>query len=134
PSEELASREQQQLAALAQRGDLEPLVTESFQINYHNSKEIYDFLKSKDQTVLSSRGSVVVDTRSNKIFATDVPSRLDSLRSLVQEIDMPPRQVLIEARIVEANKGFTKDLGVRMNFGSNGVAKSGGTRLGLGSV
>src|SRR5690554_2237453 len=134
PAGELAAREKQQLESLAQRGDLEPLVTESFQINYHSGKEIYDFLKSKDQTVLSPRGSVVVDTRSNKIFATDVPSRLDALRRLVQEIDIPPRQVLIEARIVEASKGFSKDLGVRMNFGTNGVAKIGGTRLGAGKV
>lgn len=134
PSDELASREQQQLEALSQRGDLEPLVTESFQVNYHNGSEIADFLKSQNQTVLSPRGSVVVDARSNKIFATDVPSRLDALRRLIQEIDVPPRQVLIEARIVEANKGFTKDLGVRMNFGSNGAVKMGGTRLGLGSV
>ena len=134
PSDELASREQQQLEALSQRGDLEPLVTESFQINYHSGSEIANFLKSQDQTVLSARGSVVADARSNKIFATDVPSRLDALRRLIQEIDIPPRQVLIEARIVEANKGFTKDLGVRMSFGSNGVAKIGGTRLGLGAV
>ena len=134
PSGELASREQQQLAALAQRGDLEPLVTESFQINYHNGSEIAAFLKSENQTVLSTRGSVVVDTRSNKLFATDVPSRLDALRKLIQEIDLPPRQVLIEARIVEANKGFSKDLGVRMNFGSSSTAKVNGTRLGLGSV
>jgi type IV pilus assembly protein PilQ len=131
---ELASRERQQLEVLAQRGDLEPLVTESFQINYHNGKEIFNFLKSKDQTVLSKRGSVVVDDRSNKLFVTDVPSRLEALRRLVQEIDVPPRQVLIEARIVEANKGFSRDLGVRMNFGSNGVAKIGGTRAGFGTI
>lgn len=134
PTAELASRERQQLEVLAQRGDLEPLVTESFQINYHNGKEIFNFLKSKDQTVLSKRGSVVVDDRSNKLFVTDVPSRLEALRRLVQEIDVPPRQVLIEARIVEANKGFSRDLGVRMNFGSNGVAKIGGTRAGLGTI
>jgi type IV pilus assembly protein PilQ len=134
PTSELASRERQQLEVLAQRGDLEPLVTESFQINYHNGKEIFNFLKSKDQTVLSKRGSVVVDDRSNKLFVTDVPSRLEALRRLVQEIDVPPRQVLIEARIVEANKGFSRDLGVRMNFGSNGVAKIGGTRAGFGTI
>ena len=134
PTAELASRERQQLEVLAQRGDLEPLVTESFQINYHSGKEIFSFLKSKDQTVLSKRGSVVVDDRSNKIFVTDVPSRLEALRRLVQEIDVPPRQVLIEARIVEATKGFSRDLGVRMNFGSSGTAKIGGLRAGLGSI
>src|SRR5690554_3413503 len=118
PTGELAARERQQLEAQAQRGDLEPLVTESFQINYHNAKEIFEFLKSKDQTVLSSRGSVVVDERSNKVFVTDVSSRLDALRRLIQEIDTAPRQVLIEARVVEANKDFARDLGVRMNFGN----------------
>lgn len=117
PTAELASRERQQLEALSQRGDLEPLNTESFQINYHNAKEIFNFLKSKDQTVLSKRGSVVVDERSNKIFVTDVSTRLDALRRLIQEIDIAPRQVLIEARVVEANKDFARDLGVRMSFG-----------------
>lgn len=118
PSGELAEREQQQLEMLAQRGDLEPLVTESFQINYHKAKEIHAFLSDSKQTVLSPRGSVVVDERSNKVFVTDVSTRLDALRRLVQEIDIPPRQVLIEARIVEANKNFTRDLGVRMGIGS----------------
>ena len=116
PSDELAAREKLQLEALAQIGDLEPLQTESFQINYHRAKEIFDFLKSKDQTILSKRGSVVVDDRSNKIFVTDVASRLEDLRRLIGEIDIAPRQVLIEARIVEASKDFARDLGVRMNF------------------
>lgn len=117
PGDELAAREKLQLEAKAQIGDLEPLSTESFQINYHKAKEIFDFLKSKDQTMLSKRGSVVVDERSNKVFVTDVQSRLDALRQLVKEIDLAPRQVLIEARIVEANKNFARDLGVRLGVG-----------------
>ena len=117
PGDELAAREKLQLEAKAQIGDLEPLSTESFQINYHKAKEIFDFLKSKDQTMLSKRGSVVVDERSNKVFVTDVGSRLEALRRLVQEIDVAPRQVLIEARIVEANKNFARDLGVRLGVG-----------------
>ncbi|MCZ4304571.1 type IV pilus secretin PilQ [Zoogloeaceae bacterium G21618-S1] len=114
PRDELAAREKLELEALAQIGDLEPLKTESFQINYHKAKEIFDFLKDKNQTVLSKRGSVIVDERSNKVFVTDVGTRLDDLHRLIQEIDIPPRQVLIEARIVEADKGFAKDLGVRL--------------------
>ena len=134
PGDELAAREKLQLEAKAQIGDLEPLSTESFQINYHKAKEIFDFLKSKDQTMLSKRGSVVVDERSNKVFVTDVPSRLDALRRLVQEIDVAPRQVLIEARIVEANKTFARDLGVRLGFGSRGTASLGnGAKIGFGS-
>ncbi len=117
PGDELAAREKLQLEAKAQINDLEPLQTESFQINYHKAKEIFDFLKSKDQTMLSKRGSVVVDERSNKVFVTDVATRLQALRRLVQEIDVAPRQVLIEARIVEASKTFARDLGVRLGVG-----------------
>ena len=133
PGDELAAREKLQLEAKAQITDLEQLQTESFQINYHKAKEIFDFLKSKDQTMLSKRGSVVVDERSNKVFVTDVGSRLQALRRLVQEIDVAPRQVLIEARIVEANKTFARDLGVRLGFGSLGTAKLGSVgQLGFG--
>lgn len=117
PGDELAAREKLQLEAKAQINDLEPLQTESFQINYHKAKEIFDFLKAKDQTMLSKRGSVVVDERSNKVFVTDVATRLQALRRLVQEIDVAPRQVLIEARIVEASKTFARDLGVRLGVG-----------------
>ncbi|MCB1960974.1 MAG: type IV pilus secretin PilQ [Rhodocyclaceae bacterium] len=120
PRDELAAREKLELEALAQIGDLEPLKTESFQVNYHKAKEIFDFLKDKDQTVLSKRGSVIVDERSNKVFVTDVGSRLEDLRRLIQEIDIPPRQVLIEARIVEADKGFAQDLGVRLGIHNRG--------------
>ncbi len=128
PGDELAAREKLQLEARAQIIDLEPLSTESFQINYHKAKEIFDFLKGKDQTILSKRGSVVVDERSNKLFVTDVGTRLQALRRLVQEIDFAPRQVMIEARIVEASKTFSRDLGVRMGLGSLGLASVG--RLG----
>jgi type IV pilus assembly protein PilQ len=134
PGDELATREKLQLEAKAQIGDLEPLQTESFQINYHKAKEIFDFLKSKDQTMLSKRGTVVVDDRSNKLFVTDVASRLQSLRRLVGEIDIAPRQVLIEARIVEASKEFARDLGVRLTYGDNSSKSLGnGAKLGFGS-
>lgn len=134
PGDELAAREKLQLEAKAQINDLEPLVTESFQINYHKAKEIFDFLKSKDQTMLSKRGSVVVDDRSNKLFVTDVAARLTSLRRLVTEIDVAPRQVLIEARIVEANKTFARDLGVRLGYGdAKNRSLGGGAKLGFGS-
>lgn len=135
PGDELATREKLQLEARAQINDLEPLQTESFQINYHKAKEIFDFLKSKDQTMLSKRGTVVVDERSNKVFVTDVATRLQALRRLVQEIDVAPRQVLIEARIVEANKTFARDLGVRLGFGSRKPWRinDDGARIGFGS-
>ncbi len=134
PGDELAAREKLQLEAKAQITDLEQLQTESFQINYHKAKEIFDFLKSKDQTMLSKRGSVVVDERSNKVFVTDVGSRLQALRRLVQEIDVAPRQVLIEARIVEANNTFARDLGVRLGFGDRrNRSLGGGGKIGFGT-
>ncbi|MFN3985799.1 MAG: type IV pilus secretin PilQ [Rhodocyclaceae bacterium] len=120
PSEELAAREKLQLESMAQIGDLEPLQTESFQVNYHKAKEVVEFLKGNERSVLSARGSVAFDERSNKIFATDVGSRLADVRRLLGEIDVPPRQVLIEARIVEATKEFSRDLGVRLGIGGVG--------------
>lgn len=117
PADELATREKLLLEAQAQRADLEPLQTEIFQINYHKADEIFEFLKDKDQTALSERGSVVADARSNKLFITDVGTRLESIRRIIKEIDVSPRQVLIEARIVEATKGFGRDLGVRLGVG-----------------
>lgn len=117
PRDELAAREKLDLESKAQIGDLEPLRTESFQINYHKAKSVAEFLKSKDQSVLSKRGSVVPDERSNKLFVNDVASRLEELRRLIAEIDVEVRQVLIEAQIVEATDTFTRNLGVRLGFG-----------------
>ncbi|WP_326526979.1 AMIN domain-containing protein, partial [Dokdonella sp.] len=128
PRDELAAREKLDLEAKAQIGDLEPLRTESFQINYHKAKSVAEFLKNKDQTVLSKRGSVVPDERSNKIFVNDIPSRLEEMRRLIAEVDVEQRQVLIEAQIVEATDTFARNLGVRLGFG----AKTGG-RLGATS-
>ncbi len=134
PGDELAAREKLQLESKAQIGDLEPLSTESFQINYHKAKEIQAFLSSRDQPFLSKRGAINVDERSNKLFVTDVGSRLHALRRVVQEIDVAPQQVLIEARIVEANKTFARDLGVRLGFGDRTNRSLGnGAKLGFGS-
>ena len=117
PRDELAAREKLDLEAKAQVGDLEPLRTESFQINYHKAKSVAEFLKSKDQSVLSKRGSVLPDERSNKIFVNDVASRLEDIRRLIAEVDVEVRQVLIEAQIVEATDTFASNLGVRLGFG-----------------
>lgn len=116
PREEIATKEKLEFESRQQIGDLEPLRSESFQINYHKAKAVFDFLKNKDQTLLSKRGSVIVDERTNKLFVNDTPSRLDDLRRLITEIDIPVRQVLIEARIVEASDSFSKDIGVRLGW------------------
>ncbi|MCB1908792.1 MAG: type IV pilus secretin PilQ [Rhodocyclaceae bacterium] len=134
PRDELAAREKLDLEAKAQIGELEPLVTETFRINYHQARAIANFLSSGEQSILSKRGSVVVDERSNKIFVQDVPSKLDELRGLIAEIDLPSRQVLIEARIVEASDTFSRDLGARLGFGlfSPKTAANGAPRYSAG--
>ncbi len=136
PRDELAAREKLELEAKQQIGELEPLVTETFRINYHQARAIANFLSSETQSILSKRGSVVVDERSNKIFVQDVPSKLDELRGLIAEIDLPARQVLIEARIVEASDTFSKDLGARLGFGlfADKTAANGAPRYSAGGA
>ncbi|HSD37901.1 MAG TPA: type IV pilus secretin PilQ [Rhodocyclaceae bacterium] len=116
PRDELAAREKLELDSKAQIADLEPLRTENFQINYHKATAIFDFLTKKENTMLSKRGVVIVDERSNKLFVTDVGSRLEELRRIIGEIDVPVKQVLIEAQIVEASDSFSRNLGVRLSF------------------
>lgn len=118
PRDELAAKEKLQLESRQQITDLEPVRTETFQLNYHKAKSVFEFLRNKEQTVLSKRGSVIVDERTNKLFVSDVPSRLDDVRKLISEIDIPARQVMIEARIVEAEDNFTKNVGARLGYNS----------------
>jgi type IV pilus assembly protein PilQ len=120
PRDELATREKLQFESQQQITDLEPLRTESFQINYHKATSVAAFLRNKDQTLLSKRGSAVVDERTNKLFVSDIPARLEDVRRVLAEIDVPVRQVLIEAQIVEATDSFSRTLGVRLGFGGNG--------------
>lgn len=116
PRDELSTREKLEYEARQQIGELEPLRQEIFQINYHKAEDIFKFLADRSQTMLSKRGSVVVDSRTNKLFITDIPNRLESIRGILKEIDLPARQVLIEARIVEAGDSFAKNLGVRLGI------------------
>ncbi|MFX8875743.1 secretin N-terminal domain-containing protein, partial [Acinetobacter baumannii] len=88
-----------------------PLRTETFQLNYHKAEVLYkSILDDKDKRFLSKRGSIVRDTRTNKLIVTDIPSRLEDIRRILVELDVATRQVLIEARIVEANEDFAKNL------------------------
>jgi type IV pilus assembly protein PilQ len=133
PRDELAAKEKLALESKQQIADLEPTRTETFQINYHKAKNVFEFLTSKDgqSMMLSKRGGVVVDERSNKLFITDTPSRLEDIRGMLAQIDVPSRQVMIEARIVEATDSFSKALGVRLG-GQDlyGMAGPGNTVLG----
>lgn len=116
PREEIATKEKLEYESKAQVSDLEPTRTESFQLNYQKAESIKTLLTDSSQRMLSKRGSAVVDTRSNILFVQDTPSRLEDVRALLAKVDLPVRQVLIEARIVEADDTFSKNLGVRLGY------------------
>ena len=118
PREEIATKEKLEFESKAQIGDLEPLRTESFQMNYIKGADVKKLLSDPKQTLLSKRGSALLDDRSNILFVQDTPSRLDDVRAMIAKVDVPIRQVMIEARIVEAEDTFSKNLGVRLATGA----------------
>ena len=116
PRDELATREKLALEAANQITDLEPLRTEIFQLNYHKAEAFIKVLTDDKQRILSKRGSAVIDPRSNKLFINDTPARLEEIRRVILGVDVPVRQVMIEARIVEASDSFSKNLGARIGL------------------
>ena len=116
PRAELATKEKLELEALQQIADLEPMSTESFQLNYQRAEDIKKMVSGGTQNLMSKRGSAVVDTRTNTIFIQDIAEKLIDIRALIEQIDVPVRQVLIEARIVEASDTFSRNLGVRFGY------------------
>jgi type IV pilus assembly protein PilQ len=116
PRDELATREKLALEARNQIADLEPTRTESFQLNYQKAADMQRLLSDPQQRVLSKRGSAVVDARTNTLFVQDTPSRLEEVRRLIQRVDIPVRQVMIESRIVEATDSFSRNLGARLGY------------------
>jgi len=116
PRDEIATREKLEFESKQQTEDLEPLRTESFQINYQKAKQLQELLTSKDQRMLSKRGSAVFDERTNLLFVQDVPIRLEEVRKVIAQVDIAVRQVMIEARIVEATDQFARNLGARLGI------------------
>src|SRR3954470_2936191 len=135
PRDELATREKLQLEAQQQISDLEQTRTESFQMSYQKAADVQKLLSDPAQRILSKRGSAVVDTRTNTLFVQDTPSRLEEVRKLIVRIDVPVRQVMIEARIVEADNTFSKNLGARIGLLEQGIQGRApfGTRAGVGT-
>ena len=131
PRDELATKEKLELEQRSQITDLEPTRTESFQLNYAKADAFSKILTDDKQRILSKRGSAVWDPRTNQLFVQDTPSRLEEVRKLIGKIDIPIRQVLIEARIVEATDLFSKNLGARLGFNqrSGDVLSIGGSTL-----
>ena len=116
PREEIATKEKLEFESRAQIDDLEPLRTESFQLNYQKADEIKKLLTDANQRMLSKRGSAVVDARTNILFVQDTPGRLEDVRQLIAKVDLTVSQVMIEARIVEAGDSFAKNIGMRLGY------------------
>ena len=125
PKEELANKEQVDLEAQKKLAELEPTRTQSFQLNYTKAEMVAQQLlgqgsaqggggSSQSSRMLTPRGNVVFETRTNQLFVSDIPSKLEEVQALIAKIDIPVRQVLIEARIVEADDSFGRALGVKL--------------------
>ena len=122
PKDELLTKEKLELEQRAQIADLEPLKTETFQLNYQKA-EAFKLVFGLDSgssdgknRILSKRGSAAIDPRTNKLIVTDIPGKLEEVRKLIQITDVATRQVLIEARIVEADDSFSRNLGAKLGF------------------
>ncbi len=143
PKDELLSKEKLEAEQKSQIGDLEQLKTESFQLNYQKAASFNTSFGLNGQNpkvqILSKRGSAVIDTRTNQIFVTDVPSRLEAVRNLILKTDIPSRQVMIEARLVVATDDWSKNLGSTLGFtdmrtlqgGTSGFPVTGSTNAAL---
>lgn len=141
PKDELATKEKLDLEAKAAIAQLEPVRTQSFQLNYVKAEEIAKGLagqsigtggssggsggSSSGTRILSPRGSVISEARTNQLFVSDIPSKLEEIQAMIAKIDVPVRQVLIEARIVEANDRFGRALGVKLG-GYDARGRAGG--------
>ena len=155
PAEEIADKERQALEAKQEVGELAPLVSELIPISYAKASEVAQILKSvkavetgikqsafgsvsiselktEENTLLSNRGSVTVDARTNSLLIQDTAQKLREIRELIAKLDIPVRQVQIETRIVEANDDFSKNIGARLAFASitQDAETLGGKKLG----
>tara|TARA_R110002049_G_scaffold161188_3_gene326701 strand:+ start:257 stop:2401 length:2145 start_codon:yes stop_codon:yes gene_type:complete len=129
PAAEIAAREKQELAAQKQLIELEPLYSEIIEINFAKATDLATLLSTSTEEAgagvtgfLSSRGSATVDMRTNSLLLRDTPEQLVQIKKLIEKLDIPVRQVLIESRIVIANNDFGKELGVR--FGASARSRT----------
>jgi len=141
PKEELLTKEKLELEQRAQISDLEPLRSEIFQLNYQKAESFRNVFgldatgaASSDtrNRVLSRRGSAIIDPRTNQLFVTDIAAKIEDIRMLIQKTDIASKQVLIEARLVEANDGFSRNLGAKIGFNDARNAAGGDAGYGVG--
>lgn len=144
PKDEITTKEKQELESQVAIQNLELLKTQSFQLNYTKAADIAAQLNQSggsSSRILSARGSVMAEARTNQLFVSDVASRLEQVQSLIAKLDIPVRQVLIEARIVEASDTFGRSLGVKLGGtdlraqrgGDGGYQLSGNNRIAFGT-
>jgi type IV pilus assembly protein PilQ len=119
PNAEIAAREQLELESSRQVEELAPLYTEFIQVNYAKASDLANLIKAEENNLLSERGSVTIDERTNTLIIQDITASLESIRQMLSKLDIPVRQVLIESRIVNADENFAKDLGVRFGYAKN---------------
>jgi type IV pilus assembly protein PilQ len=147
PKEELLTKEKLELEQRAQIADLEPLRSEIFQLNYQKADAFRTVFgldagggaDSKNR-VLSKRGSAIIDARTNQLFVTDIAAKIEDIRMLIQKTDVASKQVLIEARLVEASDSFSRNLGAKLGFndmrtqrgGASGYQVDGNNRVAIG--
>ena len=137
PAEEISERERQQIEANKQIAELAPLSTEFIRVRYAKANEVVDLFSAGSEdggSLISARGSVIVDPRTNSLIVTETAAKLTEIRSLIDLVDIPIRQVMIEARIVIAQSSLDEELGIRWggghtntNFGGNALSVSGDT-------
>ena len=135
PTDEIAAREKLELESRKQVEELERLRTEFIKVNYAKASNMAELLNQTDNSILSPRGSVSVDERTNTLLVKDTNSSLVSVRRLLLELDIPVRQVLIESRVVIANDDFSKELGVRFGASSaDSTTRTGDSAITSGSL
>ena len=157
PAEEITNQERLVLEASRQVSELEPLVSDLIQINYAKAEDIANLLKSvraiessvqqsmfgsvsvaevptEENRLLSDRGSVTVDERTNALLIQDTAQKIREIRKLINELDRPVKQVLIETRIVEANEDFSRNIGVKLGLTGINSNTDLGSMIGSGSL
>lgn len=154
PKDEILTKEKLELEQRAQIAELEPLRSEVFQLNYQKVDQVRAMIGggaaggagapiggglglgaagNQNNTLLSKRGSAIADARTNQLFVTDIASRIEDVRKLILKVDVPTKQVLVEARIVEANDGFSRNLGAKLGFSDMRTIRGGDSGYQIGN-
>jgi type IV pilus assembly protein PilQ len=140
PADEISAREKAELAARKDLQELEPLRSEYLQVNYAKAADMATLIKSTGRSLLSPRGNVSVDARTNTLLLQDTAERLEDIRRLVTTLDIPVRQVRIESRLVIVNNDFQRELGAVLGFtgvgknGNNGLISTTGSAAGIDTI